>query len=264
MLLSYQWRNLLILGLMLAASGAVVRISRCPIYLPRRLGRLPVWQPLAVAVLVADLFLFGAGFNPSADPAQLDFTPPAIQFLQQRVAEEEPWRLTTYQVQTPDSTKTLNANIPWLKGLQDIRGYDSIIPRQYVEYMAAIEPQGELLYNRIAPIYGAGEPQLAAARSAERPLRGNRGGDPQPGLSGSSTTTRCASTRTSTCCPAPLPCPGQSGSRLRICRPGWTTWIRVRWCCWTASNGPQGHRIRGPTGRCSLPRSSATRPTPCS
>ncbi len=155
MLLSYQWRNLLILGLMLAGSGAVVRISRCPIYLPRRLGRLPVWQPLAVAVLVADLFLFGAGFNPSADPALLDFTPPAIQFLQQRVAEEEPWRLTTYQVQTPDGSKTLNANIPWLKGLQDVRGYDSIIPRQYVEYMAAIEEQGELLYNRIAPIYGA-------------------------------------------------------------------------------------------------------------
>ncbi len=152
--LSYQWRNLLILGIMLAAGGAVVRISRCPIYLPRRLGRLPVWQPLALAVLAADLFLFGAGFNPSADPAQLDFTPPAIQFLQRRVAEEEPWRLTTYQIQTADSTKTLNANIPWLNGLQDIRGYDSIIPRQYVEYMAAIETQGELLYNRIAPIYG--------------------------------------------------------------------------------------------------------------
>jgi O-antigen/teichoic acid export membrane protein len=156
MLLSYQWRNLLILGLMLAGSGAVVRISRCPIYLPRRLGRLPVWQPLAVAVLVADLFLFGAGFNPAADPAWLDFTPPSVQFLQQRVAEAEPWRLTTYQIQTPDSTKTLNANIPWLNGLQDVRGYDSIIPRQYVEYMAAVEGQGELLYNRIAPIYGAG------------------------------------------------------------------------------------------------------------
>ena len=154
-LLSYQWRNLLILGIMLAASGAVVRISRCPIYLPRRLGRLPVWQPLAVAVLVADLFLFGAGFNPSADPAQLDLAPASIQFLQQRAAQQEPWRLTTYQIQAPNATKTLNANIPWLNSLQDIRGYDSIIPRQYVEYMAAIETQGELLYNRIAPIYGA-------------------------------------------------------------------------------------------------------------
>ena len=156
MLLSYQWRNFLIFGLMLAAAGAVARISRCPIYFPRRLGRLPVWQPLAVTVLVADLFLFGAGFNPAADPAWLDFTPPSVQFLQRRAAEEEPWRLTTYQIQTADSTKTLNANIPWLHRLQDVRGYDSIIPRQYVEYMAAVEGQGELLYNRIAPIYGAG------------------------------------------------------------------------------------------------------------
>jgi hypothetical protein len=39
-------------------------------------------------------------------------------------------------------------------GWQDIRGYDSIIPRQYVELMNRIQPQAnELLYNRIAPIY---------------------------------------------------------------------------------------------------------------
>jgi O-antigen/teichoic acid export membrane protein len=154
MLLSYEWRNFLVLGLILAASGAVLRISRCPIYTPRWLGRAPAWQGLAIVVLVADLFLFGAGFNPTADPAWLDFTPPAIQFLKERVAEGEPWRLTTYQVQAPDSTKTLNANIPWLHQLQDVRGYDSIIPRQYVDYMRAVEQQGELLYNRIAPIYG--------------------------------------------------------------------------------------------------------------
>ena len=41
-------------------------------------------------------------------------------------------------------------------GLQDIRGYDSIIPRRYADYMAMIEGQGELLYNRIAPFYWAG------------------------------------------------------------------------------------------------------------
>ncbi|WP_169239989.1 oligosaccharide flippase family protein, partial [Candidatus Roseilinea sp. NK_OTU-006] len=38
---------------------------------------------------------------------------------------------------------------------QDIRGYDSIIPKQYTDFMQAIEPQGELLYNRIAPIKNA-------------------------------------------------------------------------------------------------------------
>jgi O-antigen/teichoic acid export membrane protein len=156
MFLSYEWRNLLVFALMLTASGIVLRVSRCPIYL--RIHRfadlqIPVWQPLAVLVVALDLFVFGAGFNPAADPAWLAFTPPSIEFLQARAEEGEPWRLTTYQ--PPGSTKTLNANIPWYQGLQDVRGYDSIIPAQYATYMQAIEEQGELLYNRIAPIYDA-------------------------------------------------------------------------------------------------------------
>jgi O-antigen/teichoic acid export membrane protein len=152
MLLSYEWRNLLVFALMLTASGIVLRVSRCRIHLPIPNSRIPIWQPLAVLVVALDLFVFGWGFNPAADPAWLEFKPPAIEFLQDRAAEGEPWRLTTYQAE--GATKTLNANIPWLQGLQDVRGYDSIIPRQYVEYVGAIEPQGELLYNRIAPVYG--------------------------------------------------------------------------------------------------------------
>ncbi len=154
MLLSYQWRNFLIFGLMLTASGIVLRVSRCPIYLrvPRfPNSRIPIWQPLAIVIVAVDLLIFGAGFNPAANPAWLEFTPPALEFLRDRADEGEPWRMTTYQIR--DDTKTANANIPWFHGLQDVRGYDSIIPRQYVEYMNAIEPQGELLYNRIAPIY---------------------------------------------------------------------------------------------------------------
>jgi hypothetical protein len=160
MLLSYQWHNLLVFGLLLAASGTVLRASRRSIYLslPRFLPvpfantRIPLWQLLAGLVVTADLLLFGWSFNPAAEPAWLDFTPPAIEFLKERAAEGEPWRLTTYQI--PDATKTLNVNTPWLHGLEDVRGYDSIIPRQYVEYMQAIEEQGELLFHHIAPIYG--------------------------------------------------------------------------------------------------------------
>ncbi len=161
--LSYQWRNLLYFALMLTASGIVIRLSRCPIYfrLPNlpfyHSTRLPVWKPLALLVLAVDLLIFGIGFNPAADPGWLQFTPPAIEFLQEQTAEDGgPWRLTTYQPQDAGPiTKTLNANIPWLHSLYDIRGYDSIIPAQYAAYMQAIEDQGELLYNRIAPIYGA-------------------------------------------------------------------------------------------------------------
>ncbi len=160
MLLSYQWMNLLAFALMLTAAGIVLRISRCPIYLPlpralrSRFGgaRIPLWQLLAVVAVALDLLLFGWGFNPAADQAWLEFTPPSIEYLKEQAAAGEPWRLTTYR--PAESTKTLNPNIPWYHGLQDIRGYDSIIPAQYAGYMGAIEGQGELLYNQIAPIYG--------------------------------------------------------------------------------------------------------------
>ena len=55
----------------------------------------------------------------------------AVRWLQ--VQDPAAWRLTTYD---PAGSAPLNANVPWLHGLQDVRGYDSIIPRQYTEYMA--------------------------------------------------------------------------------------------------------------------------------
>ena len=47
----------------------------------------------------------------------------------------------------------MNANIGMYYGWQDIRGYDSVIPKQYTDLMSKIAPQGDLLYNRIAPLY---------------------------------------------------------------------------------------------------------------
>lgn len=144
----YQWRNLFRLGLMLVATGAVLRISRCPIYLPRRLGGYAVWKPLALGAIALDLFLAGYGFNPAADPDWLRVTPPAIAFLQARQAEAPPFRITTLSA----GEKPLNANTPWLYDLQDARGYGSIITRQYADYMSLISTQYELLYNRISPL----------------------------------------------------------------------------------------------------------------
>ncbi|MGL4649138.1 MAG: oligosaccharide flippase family protein, partial [Caldilineaceae bacterium] len=61
------------------------------------------------------------------------------------------WRFTTFNL---PGEKTFNANVGMYYGWQDLRGYDSIIPRQYVALMERIAPQGdELLYNRIAPLY---------------------------------------------------------------------------------------------------------------
>ncbi|HOU13981.1 MAG TPA: oligosaccharide flippase family protein [Anaerolineae bacterium] len=132
-------------AIFLVSAGIVLRVSRCPIYLPRRLGRRPVWEALAILVLVVDLVAFGAGFNPAVDPALLTYTPPVVEFLRQDAGL---WRFSTFD---PHGRKTFNANTGMFYDLQDVRGYDSLFPAQYARYMRWIEPQNELLYNRIAP-----------------------------------------------------------------------------------------------------------------
>ena len=138
---SYEFKWLALCGLLLLAAGIVLRVSRCPIYLRRR----PVWEFLAVFVLALDLCTFGAGFNPAVDPALLDYTPPVVTFLQQDIG---PWRYATFT--PPGTTKTMNANTGMFYGLQTVAGYDSIFSHQYADYMALIEEQDELQYNRIA------------------------------------------------------------------------------------------------------------------
>ena len=143
MFYSYEFRNLLIFGLFLALSGAVLLLARRS----PRLGRYGVWKPVALLVLICDLFVFGYGFNPAADPKILDFKPPVVEFLQQ---DKSLYRIITYNA---PGEKTFNPNVGMFYDLSDVRGYDSIIPRQYTDYMGLIYSQTELLYNRIAPIY---------------------------------------------------------------------------------------------------------------
>lgn len=146
----YQWRNVLHLGGFSLLAGLWLLLAlRSPSPLRRYL------PAAAMLLVVLDLYGVFGRFNPAADPALLQTVPPSVAFLQQErdrsLAQGDLWRLTTFE--GPGTTKTFNANLPWLHGLQDVRGYDSIIPRQYVEYMQAIEPQGQLLYNRISPFY---------------------------------------------------------------------------------------------------------------
>lgn len=148
---SYQVRNLFMLAVALTAAGAVLRLSR-PFSLPLRRApaapgrRLPLWSALALLIVSLDLISANWGFHAAANPDLLAYKPELIGWLQQQPGQ---WRLTTF---TPHGDKPLNANTPWMYGLQDVRGYDSIIPRQYVDYMRAIEPQNELLFNRIQPL----------------------------------------------------------------------------------------------------------------
>jgi O-antigen/teichoic acid export membrane protein len=116
----------------------------------RWVARRWAWPAAVLVLLAADLWLYGHDFNTAAEQKLLDFKPPVVQWLQDHQDAEQPWRLTTFDA--PDE-KLLNANAVLPYGLEDIRGYDSIIPKQYVAYMDRIQPQTELLYNRIAPIY---------------------------------------------------------------------------------------------------------------
>jgi O-antigen/teichoic acid export membrane protein len=139
---SFQFEQFLIFGLVLTASGLALRLSRSSLSLRGR----PVWDLIIALVIGIDLLVAGYGFNSANDVALLDQKPEVVEWL-----EDQPgiWRMTTF---TPHGDKLFNANTPWLSELQDVRGYDSIILKQYTEYMEAIEPQNELDFNRIQSI----------------------------------------------------------------------------------------------------------------
>jgi hypothetical protein len=113
-----------------------------------------VWAVAAVSLIAADLMVASWGFNPAADPALLEFTPPALEWLQgqdaeARAAGEGPIRITTYDRPRREPAQRQHPVDVWL---EDVRGYDSIIPKQYTDFMALIAPQFQLEYNRVAPI----------------------------------------------------------------------------------------------------------------
>ncbi len=146
MFYSYEFRNVALFALFLIGAGIVLRASRSA----RQVRGVPIWQPLALIVIVADLFVFGMGFYPRADPRLADFTPPAVTFLQQ---DQSLYRITSYDARGDAGEKVFNPNVGMFYDISDIRGYDSIITKQYADLMGLLAPQDELLDNRIAPFY---------------------------------------------------------------------------------------------------------------
>jgi len=138
MFVSVQATNALVLGVMLIGSGLIV------IALSRK------WRgaTLAAALLIAvDLMIATGEFNPASDPRLLDVTPPSIAWLQ---AQREGRYITLDEV---GKAPLLNANMTMRYRLDDVRGYESIIPADTVRYMESAYPQVQLEYNRIAPLY---------------------------------------------------------------------------------------------------------------
>ena len=171
---SYQAANVAAFGLFALLTGALDRLAglapgasaQPTARSTQHATRLPVVSLIALALILLtalDLYVAHGRFNPATDPALSPLseqnTPPVVQFINAREAElaprpsplAPPWRFTTFNA---PGAKTFNANVGMYYGWQDIRGYDSIIPRQYVDLMDRIQPQAnELLYNRIAPLY---------------------------------------------------------------------------------------------------------------
>ena len=151
---SHISRQALVMAVFLLASGFGLWLSQqLGLWLSQQVGQraLPwlsrrIWIIFILLVIAVDLLVAGYGFNASVDPALLAYKPELLQWL-----EDQPglWRLTTF---TPHGDKPLNANTAWSYELQDARGYDSIILRQYTDFMGAIEPQDELQFNRIQPV----------------------------------------------------------------------------------------------------------------
>ncbi|MDI7276764.1 MAG: flippase, partial [Anaerolineae bacterium] len=140
MFLSYQARNLVIFAGCALGAGAVLLTARRALAGTRA---RPLWALGLLAVLFLDPLAWFRGLMPAISAAPLSLKTPAIDYLQQ---ERQPFRITVYDTR---STKPLPANTNMLYGLHDVRGYDSIIPRQYCEVMELVGPQ-ELLYNQIA------------------------------------------------------------------------------------------------------------------
>lgn len=186
LLFSFEWRNAAVFVLFLLVGGVVLLLASRrppgsaavsehteplpttegrgePVARPvppslsgkgaRGLGRL--WPILAVAVVAGDLFVFGADFNTKSDPAPLEFVPPGVQLLQR---DSEPYRIISY-----GEEDVLTPNTAMRFGLQDARGYDTIIPRQFVDFWSLIEdPRGYLIYSKIH--------KLREATSLQSPL----------------------------------------------------------------------------------------------
>ncbi len=139
---SYELKWAVVFGLLLTASGIVLRISRCPIFIRTR----PVWEVAAVGLLVVDFLTVATGFYPALEPALLDYTPPVVDFLKQ---DDSLWRYATFT--PPGTTRTMRPNVGMFHDLQTVAGYDSVFTGQYRDYMALIEPQDLTQYNLIAP-----------------------------------------------------------------------------------------------------------------
>jgi len=130
-LLSHLWRVGGLFSLTLLASGfALRRLARG--------ARHALW--LIAGILAIDLFIAFAGFNTRAAPAPL----PEMRELTKNLRADDPARIVSFGTDEPMTPLTSA-----LVSLEDVRGYDTVIPRRYVEFWNLVEPARGLEYSKL-------------------------------------------------------------------------------------------------------------------
>ncbi len=158
---SFQFTNMLVFAVMSLGVGVVFWVAsrKTIITITGGVNELithtppPIWQIGAVVLLSVDLLIAGMGFNPASDPLLLEFTPQPITWMQERQDAGETFRYITLEDPAGGYDNMLRANATLRYGLDDVRGYESIISAEYVAYMRGVQVQPQLDANRIAPLY---------------------------------------------------------------------------------------------------------------
>lgn len=98
-----------------------------------RAGTLAVmFATVMLAAAVGDLWLFGFDYNPTVAAEDVYPTPPLMEILLQERDANAPFRVV-------GTGLALVPNVSMVFGLEDIRGYDPIAPRRYMEFVSRVD-----------------------------------------------------------------------------------------------------------------------------
>ncbi len=86
-----------------------------------------------------------------------------VKWLETRQTEDPYFRLDSFDTPAGPGNKLFLANTGMASNLFDVRGYDSIIPSHYARFMQLIQANGDLLFNRVGPLYHDGYAALDSA-----------------------------------------------------------------------------------------------------
>ncbi|MCC6453376.1 MAG: YfhO family protein [Caldilineaceae bacterium] len=126
-----NWRMYLPLFIVLVTLAVVATVRRL-VRTPAR--RAEIISLVIVGLIVGELWLFGADFNPTIAPQWLYPIPELVGYLteNEEAQPDEPYRVM-------GTGLALLPNVGMVFGLEDVRGYDPVALRRYMQLMARLE-----------------------------------------------------------------------------------------------------------------------------